>query len=342
MRLKTPGTFLKEPIRKFQTSLLMLLVLVMVGSAGYMLLERMGLIDAVYMTVITISTVGFMEVQPLSPEGRLYTVILIVLGVGTAAWAIRNGVEITLGDTLWHSVQKRKMHKSIDSLSGHYLICGFGRIGRQIARDMRQRDEAFVVIDQNPDQLEAIRELGFSYVDGDATHDDTLIEAGIERARGFVAALNSDADNVLAVLTARGLNPGLLIVARAGDEMAESKLRRAGADRVVSPYSIGGHRLALAILQPAVHDFFSRVFSVEQPDMDIDEIPVGPRSPMLDQAIADSDMRRLWGLTVIGVRRTDGEFDISPDPERRIERGETLIVIGRPDRIAECRLRIDK
>lgn len=337
MRPIRPGTFLEEPVRRFQISLLMLLVLILMGSAGYMVLEQIGLVDAIYMTVITISTVGFMEVTPLSPEGRMFTVALIILGVGVGAWAIRTGVEVSLGDTLWHSVQKRKMIKTINDLSGHYIVCGFGRIGRQIARDMELRNEPFVIIDHNPEKLDLIRERGFLHIAGDATHDETMAAAGIERAAGLVAALNSDADNVLAVLTARGLNPELLIVARAGDEKAESKLRRAGADRVVSPYAIGGHRLALAILQPDVNDFFNRIFNVEERDVDIDGIPVHHTSPIRNQQIVDCDLRSLWGLTIIGIKQKSGEFHISPDPQRRIEEGETLIVIGRPDLIAECK-----
>ncbi len=336
------GTFLEEPLRKFQVSLLLMVALVLGGTIGYMLIEEMEVIDALYMTVITISTVGFQEVKHLSPEGRVFTTALIVLGVGAGAWAIRNGVEIVLGDTLWHSVQQRKIKKMIDNLSGHYIVCGFGRIGRQITRDMETRGEKFVVIDQNPERIEMIHNNGFLHVDGDATHDETLIEAGIERAAGVVAALNSDADNVLAVLTARGLNPKLLIVARAGDDKAESKLRRAGADRVVSPYAIGGHRLALALLQPSVHDFFSHVFNVEHPDVDISEIPVRKGATLVGQTIAACDLRNKWGLTVIGIGQVDGEFHISPDARRVIKESETLIVIGNPTRIAEYKERAGK
>lgn len=321
---------LDEPIRKFQISLLLLVGLVLFGTAGYMWLEDMRPVDAVYMTIITISTVGFGEVRALSPEGRVFTIMLILLGVGVGAWAIRNGVEVVLGDTLWYSVQQRKMKKMIDALNGHYIICGFGRIGRQIASDMKQRDQPFLIIDSNPERVEMIRERGMLCVTGDATQDEVLMEAGIERASGLVAALNSDADNVLAVLTARGLNPKLLIVARAGNEKSESKLTRAGADRVVSPYAIGGNRLALAMLQPVVHDFFSHVFNVEDPDVDVNAIPVTDRSPLAGKTIADSDLRNVWGLTVIGIKQVDGVFSISPDARRRIEQSETLIVIGEP------------
>ena len=329
------GELLEEPLRKFQISLLLLVALAAGGTFGYILLEDMQIVEALYMTVITITTVGFGEVRQLSSEGRIFTILLIILGVGAGAWAIRNGVEIVLGDTLWHSVRKKKMEKIINNLSGHYIVCGYGRIGRQIARDMYSRNEPFVIIDQNPDRIELIREKEFLYVQGDATQDEVLTDAGIEKAHGLVTALNSDADNVLAVLTARGLNPNLQIVARAGDETVENKLRRAGADRVVSPYVIGGHRLALAILQPTVHEFFNRVFNVEQADVDIDEIPVTPSSSLRGKTIAECDLRRTWGLIVIGIRKTDGTFNISPDARHPISQGETLIVIGPPELINE-------
>ena len=308
----------------------MLILLIAGGTLGYMQLEGMSAVESLYMTIITITTVGFGEVRELSREGRIFTIVLIVLGVGAGAWAIRNGVEVVLSNTLWHSVQQRKMKKIIDNLSGHYIICGYGRIGRQIARDMALREQPFVVVDQSSEQIDIIREKKWLYVSGDATQDEILLSAGIAQAQGLVAALNSDADNVLAILTARGLNPNLLIVARAGDERTENKLRRAGADRVVSPYAIGGHRLALAMLQPTVHDFFSRVFNVEQADIDIDEIPVTRSSSLSGKTIAECDLRKTWNLIVIGIKKNDRTFNISPDAQHHIDEGDTLIVIGPP------------
>ena len=327
------GKLLEEPLRKFQISILLLVMIVVVGSLGYMMLEHMPAVEALYMTVITITTVGFGEVRELSELGRIFTIILIVLGIGAGAWAIRNGVEIVLDDTLWHSVQQRKMKKIIDNISGHYIICGFGRIGRQIARNMALRGQSFIVIEQDADRIEMIREKGWLYLNGDARQDEMLVNAGIMQAEGLVAALKSDADNVLAVLTARGLNPNLHIVARAGHERAENKLLRAGADRVVSPYAIGGHRLALAILQPTVHDFFSRIFTVEHAD--IDEIPVNTSSALSGKTIAQCNLRNEWGLIVVGIKKRDGTFSISPDAQHSIIDGETLIVIGPPEQI-EC------
>jgi voltage-gated potassium channel len=329
----TMQVLLDEPLRRFQFSLLILAVLIASGSLGYMVLEQMKFIDALYMTVITVTTVGFGEVKPLSSVGRLYTIVLIVLGVGTAAWAVGSGVEIILGRKLWSSVQLRKLKELLMTLEDHYIVCGYGRIGRQITRDLQVRRIPFVVIDQSTELEEEFLENEILHIIGDATQDESLIKAGILRARGFVSALNSDADNVLAVLTAREMNPDLLIVARAMTESSENKLRRAGANRVVSPYSIGGHRLALALLQPAVHDFLQQIFNLEDLTVDIGQIVIREDSPMAGQTISDSDLRHIWKLTILAIHTADGTFTISPDAQHRLEPGETLIVIGNPTAI---------
>jgi len=223
--------------------------------------------------------------------------------------------------------------KTIESLEGHYIICGFGRIGRQIARDMTWRNEKFLIIDNSQERIDWIRDANYNYVSGDATLDETLYAAGITRAAGLIAALTSDANNVLAVLTARGLNPNLVIVARAGNDSAESKLKRAGADRVVSPYVIGGHRLALSMLQPTVHDFFNRVFNVEHPDVDLGELLISDDCPLVGKSIAECQLRKQWELIIIGIKQLDGEFTVSPEAHRVINAGETIIAMGSPDKL---------
>jgi len=327
---------LAEPTRRFQLSLLIVGVILAVGTGGYIALEGMSLIDALYMTLITITTVGFGEIHPLSPVGRIFTMVLIGLGVGTGAWALSNGVEIVLGQKLWNSVRRRKMEERIKSLKGHYIVCGYGRTGGQIVRDLKARHVDDVVVEERLDKQEEFLEKDILHIIGDATLDEVLLDAGIKSARGLVAALDQDAGNVMVVLTARGYNPDLLIVGRATSETAESKLLRAGADRVVSPYAIGGHRLALALVQPTVHDFFHRIFNVEDVSADIGEIFVDASSPLAGQTILDSDLRKEWNLTILAIRKeNDGEFILSPDPRRVIAPGETLIVIGDPIAIYE-------
>ncbi len=320
---------LSEPIRQLQLSLALLLGLVGVGTVGYIVLEGMTLIEALYMTVITLATVGFKEVRELDNAGMVFTVFLIVVGVGTAAWAISNAAEVMLGQTFWKSVQRRRNTDMVEQLRDHYIICGYGRLGRQILRDLRARGEPFVVVDWDPDLEEELLAEDIPHRVDDATSEQTLQGAGIADARGIVAALDDDAQNVLTVLTARELNPRLLIIARAGTESLESKLLRAGADRVVTPSSIGGHRLALALLRPAVHDFFGRIFSVSaEPDVDVGQITVPDDSPFAGQTIEGCDLRRIRNISILAIRRPDGHFDLNPGAKRRIEPGETLIFIG--------------
>jgi voltage-gated potassium channel len=321
---------LAEPIRQLQLSIALLVALVAVGTGGYMLLgDGMTVVEALYMTVITLATVGFKEVRELDETGMLFTVFLIIVGVATFAWAISNAAEVMLGQTFWKSVQRRRNRDMVEELADHYIICGYGRLGRQILRDLRARGEPYVVVDWNAELEEDLLEADIPHIIDDATHERTLALAGIERARGIVAALDSDAQNVLTVLTARELNPRLLIIARAGAENIESKLLRAGADRVVTPSSIGGHRLALALLRPAVHDFFGRIFTLgTEPDVDVGQITVPDDSPFAGQTIAGCDLRRVRNVSILAIRRPEGTFDLNPGAQRRIEPGETLIFIG--------------
>lgn len=325
---------LSDPVRRFQLSLLSLVALMGLGTVVFMLLERMNAVDALYMTVITIATVGFGEVQPLSPAGRMFTIVLIILGVGTATSAISNAVSIVLGPRLWQSIQQRRMEQHIMTIENHYIVCGYGRMGQQIVRDLQARGEAFLVVDADEGREEALLEDKIPYIIGDATRDETLHEAHVERARGLVTALNSDADNVMTVLTGRELNPKLFIVSRVVNSEAESKLRRAGANRVVSPYLIGGHRMALALLRPAVHDFLNRIYNfTEGMDMDIGQIDVRNGSPMAGLTIAATDLRKAHNVNIIAIRRPDGSLTITPNVNDVLEAGATLIVIGPPEAI---------
>lgn len=334
--LRRVDDWMADPLTRFQVSLGMILLVATVGVVGYVLLEGMSALDALYMTVITLTTVGFGEVTDLSVTGRVFTIVLILTGVITVAWAARNAAEVVLGESLWITVRRQRMEARIRALEEHYILCGYGRIGQQIARDLEARGEMFVVVDQLTEKAEDLREAGYLYLVGDATDEEVLEEAGVRRAKGLVATLNSDADNVLSVLTARGLNQNLLVVARASNEASINKLRRAGADRVVSPYVIGGHRLALALLRPSVDDFLNQLFHFgEDLDVDIGQMTVEEGSPLAGQTIAGSDLRRQWGLTVLGIISPQGELDMTPSGEHSLQAGETLIVIGARNAIYE-------
>ncbi|HYH82668.1 MAG TPA: potassium channel protein [Longimicrobium sp.] len=320
---------LGDPVRQFQFTLVMLGLVLVVGTIGYHLIEKLTWLDAAYMTVITVATVGFGELRPFTPEGRVFTMGLIIVGVGTGAWAATRAVDVVLGQTLWLSVQRKRMRRALEGMRDHYVICGHGRLGTRIERDLRARGESFVVIDWSEQLEEFFLGENIAHVIGDATHDDVLVAAGIARARGLVAALDSDASNVLAVLSAREMNPDLLIVARANSEASESKLRRAGADRVVTPDAIGGHRLALALLRPAVHDLFNEVFSFGvEIAVDVGQITIDPRSPFAGQTVAGCDLRRLRNVSILAIRELSGGFALNPAADRVVTPGETLIVIG--------------
>lgn len=320
---------LSDPLRQLQISLGLLVGLVAVGTAGYMTISGLGFVDALYMTVITLATVGFREVTELTTEGKIFTILLIVGGVTIAAWAISNAAEVMLGQTFWLTVQRRRVRNAIMDQSDHYVVCGYGRLGRQIVRDLEVRGEAYLIVDKDEGLERELLAAERPHLIGDATVEETLRAAGIDRARGFVSALDSDADNVLAVLTARELNGDILIVARASAETLESKLRRAGADRVVTPAAIGGHRLALALLRPTVDDFFSRVFTFgADPEIDVGQIRIPNGSALAGQTIAHCDLRQEHNISILAVRAGSGDFDLTPEPDRTIAAGDTLIVIG--------------
>ncbi len=323
-----------DPVRGFQLSIFMLLIIIASATTIYMLIEHMSLIDALYMTLITISTVGFGEVRPLSPGGRIFTMLLILLGVGVVTTTISNAIGIVLGPRLWQSIHQRSLERILMKIENHYIVCGYGRMGQQIIGDLVARAEPFVLVEADPDREADLLEENFPFVIGDATRDETLIEAGIERARGLVAAVDSDSDNVMIVLTARELNPKLFIVARVTSGENESKLRRAGANRVVSPYQIGGHRIALALLRPAVNDFLDKIFSFHvNIDMDIGQIYLRAGSRLAGQTVASCELRQTHSVSILAIQKPNREIIITPSPAQLLEVGSTLIIIGPPEAI---------
>ncbi|MCZ7571886.1 MAG: potassium channel protein [Ardenticatenaceae bacterium] len=317
-----------DPMRQLRLSLLVVGLLLAGGTLGYMLLEGLSLVDAIYMTIITLTTVGFGEVRPLSPGGRVFTMGLIILGVSTAAWGLRNAAEVALGAQLWYSMAERQMARQLATIKDHYIVCGFGRMGREVVAELQRRGKPFVVVDQAVETGERLLAAGILHVTGDATHDEVLVRAGIERARGIVAVVNSDADNVMAVLTARGLKPKLVIVARASGDATEKKLLRAGADRVVSPYAAGGLRLALALLRPKVNDLLNTVIYSESLHIEMGELTLGPSSELIGKTLRTSGLRQRWNASVIAIFDARGEVIISPDPGHRLAVGDTLILVA--------------
>jgi voltage-gated potassium channel len=279
------------------------------------------------MTVITLTTVGFREVQPLSRAGQVYTMVLILTGVGVLLYIVTSLARVVVEGEIHEALGRRKLLKQVKSLRNHYIICGFGRIGEIIARQLKQAGVPLVVVDNNPESLSRLEELGYYFVAGDATREEVLEEAGIDRAKGLVAVVASDAANVYITLTARSLNPKLFIVARGEEVGSQKKLLRAGADKVESPYEMGGRKLAQTILRPTVTTFIDLAMH-EGVELSMEEVEVSADCPICNMALKDTGIRQQLNLIVVAIKRADGEMLFNPTPETQILTGDTLIVLG--------------
>ncbi|MGO9580258.1 MAG: potassium channel family protein [Desulfobaccales bacterium] len=304
-----------------------LLALLIFGSLGFMWLEGWNFFDALYMTVTTLATVGYGEIHPLDHIGRIYNMVLILTGMGVLFYIVSSLARVVIEGELQAVLGRRKLIKHIRRLKNHYIICGFGRIGEIIARHLTARGLALVVIDKTADHIPRLEELGYYFLTGDATRDEVLLEAGIERAKGLVAVVGSDADNVYIVLTARSLNPKLFIVARGEEPGSEQKLLRAGADKVESPYRMGGQKMAHTILHPTVVTFMELAMK-QGVDWSMEEIAVGQSSALLGVPLADSGLRQNLDLILVAIKRADGEMLFNPSHETPILAGDTLIALG--------------
>ena len=304
-----------------------LLGILLLGSLGFVWIEGWSFFDALYMTVTTLTTVGYGEVHPLSRVGRIYNMLLILAGMGVMLYIVGSLARVVVEGEIRAALGKRKLLTRIKKLKGHYIICGFGRIGEIIARQLKERGIPLVVVDNDPGNLARLEEAGYSFVVGDATREEVLQEAGIDRASGLVAVVHSDASNVYIVLTARSLNPNLYIVARAEERGAEQKLKRAGADKVESPYEIGGRKMAHAILRPTVTTFIELAMTGGV-DLSMEEVTVEPTSPLIGLALKDSGIRRDLDLIVVAIKRADGEMLYNPAPDTQIQGDDTLVVLG--------------
>jgi len=315
-------------VRQFQLSLISLAALLVVGLLGYHLIEGLDWFDSLYMTVITLTTVGFGEVKPLSDAGRAFTVVMVLVGVGVAMWFLRNLVEVVVGEEMRNLWGRWKMERKVGAMDGHFIICGYGRIGREVAAEFARFEVPFVVIERDPDVVRELREAGVPVVQGDATDDSVLESAGVGRAKGLVAAASSDAENVFIILSARSLNPDLFIVARSETEMGQKKLLKAGADRVITPYAIGGRRIAVAALRPTVFEFLDTVMRGDEVRWSLEEVEIKPGSELEGRSLREADVRGRTGAVVLAVKTASGQLLTNPSPDRPLEAGDTLIALG--------------
>jgi len=312
--------------RKLILSAGLIVFIISCGTLGYVVLEGWDVFDSIYMTIITLTTVGFGEVHPLSRIGKLFTVALIIGGVGTVFYVLSTGAKFMLEGELQEIFGRKRLEKKIKELMDHFIVCGYGRMGRIICRELRAKKISFVVIEKMPEKLLEGRDV--LLVEGDATKDEVLKAVGIERAKGLISVLPTDAENLYVVLSARGLNPNLTIVARAGDEGSEQKLMRAGADRVVSPYHIGGLRIAHTVLKPAVVDFIEFATKSGNIDLQMEEINIRENSGLVGLTLDECGIGRDLGIIVVAIKQGSGEMRFNPTYKTAIQAGDTLIALG--------------
>lgn len=313
-------------------------VLIGVGTVGYMLIEGWSAMDALYMAFISLSTIGFQEVQPLSIPGRWFTMAYASVGIGTFAFIATRAVQLLVTN---EAIRQRAMQRRIDRLSDHYIIAGYGRLGQRIARDLTAAGRAVVVIDRRDDRAAQLEEAGYAYVQDEAEEESTLRAAGLERAAGLVLVLPQDASNVFVALTAREIMDGLdlFIVARTNEQTSINKLLRAGADKVISPLEIGADRIAQTILRPRVDRFMEQVLGVDALDFDLEEVTIEAGSLLDGRSLAEVDFRRHFDAVVVGVLRSEtGGWRFNPDAKLALAAGDALIVLATAEQIRKIRV----
>jgi voltage-gated potassium channel len=309
---------------------LMLALIVSMATVGYMIVEKMSFIDALYMTVITLTTVGFEEIKPLSDNGRILTMTILISGLGVVGYLVGSLTQMVVEGQLLHVLGRKKLEKQIKALKGHVIVCGYGRVGRIICEEIRKYKKfPLVVIEKNSELTARIEGHDQLYILGDATEEENLLQAGILSAKALVSALDSEADNVYITLTAKGLNSKLFVLARAGKIGSEKKLLRAGADRVVSPSQIAGFRMAQALLRPTVTEFIDFATLDTEIELKMEEIPVTPESNLVDVTLVDSGIRQKLDLIIVAIKKASGEMLFNPASHAEIQIGDTLIALGK-------------
>ncbi len=321
-----------SPIQRLLWGVCALVIIIAAGAIGYVIIEEWSFIDALYMTIVTITTVGYAEVHPLSAGGRIFSIFLIVGGVSGALYTLSVIAGYIIEGHLGTTLGRRRMERTITKLKGHFILCGYGRVGQEIARIFTEEGVSFVVIDKNQESISSIEKNGGLYVFGDATSDEVLKEAGIEQARGLVVALGSDADSVYITLSARGLRPDLFIEARASSSMAGAKLKKAGANRIIAPYSLGARRMAELALRPAVVDFIDTVIRSRGRDLQMENITVSQNSALAGLTVEET--RHRTKAAILTISRKGGKLLVNPSIEETIEAGDRLITLGTKKQLA--------
>lgn len=323
---------------KLQRALGLLLLVLTIGVMGYMLMSSYSFVDALYMTVITISTVGFRELHPLNDQEKLFTIFLITTSIISFGYTVSAFTEYIVSGQLFQQLKLKKVQKKIEQLRGHTIICGFGRNGKQAMVKLKNYKTQFVIIEKEDEVVNNIDEKGFFNVQGDATTDDILKRAGIEKAANLITALPSDADNLFVVLTARQLNKDCKIISRASNETSYDKLKIAGANNVIMPDKLGGDHMASLVVTPDVIEFVGRLTIEGETTANLEEISVNDLpEKYLRKTILDLDLRKKTGCTVIGFKAPDNSYMINPEASVELQKDSHLIVLGRPEQIKKLR-----
>ncbi len=305
-----------------------------VGTVVFHHIEGWSILDSLYVTAQTVTTVGFGDLTPRTVWGRAFATVFMLVGVGIVLYALTSAVQSIVQSEMVATFGRRRLSRKMSKLRNHFIICGAGRVGSHLIRSLQGSDETFIVIESNPEKVSQLLDFGIAVLVRDATLEESLIEAGVENAKGLAACLPNDADNVYVVLTARALNPDIHIVARAAEEQAEAKLIRAGANRVVAPTIIGGHRMAMALTKPAVGDFLDSI-TANQLDLGFEQLEVEPVSSFVGRRLSDTNIRSQLNIVIVSIRRVNGEIVFNPNAEAVIQAGDMLIAIGSAESLAK-------
>lgn len=317
-----------------------LVTIIMLGTAGYVLIERWTVLEGVYMTVITLSSVGFMEVQPLSEHGRIFTMFLILCGSGILVYGVSVITAFVVEGELTDVLRRTKMEKKIARLRGHFIVCGADHTGRYVIDEMVKTKRDFVVIEKDREKVSQLISSNVLCIEGDATHDAVLMKAGIGHAAGFITSLHSDAENLFVVITAKRLNPGLRVISKAVEEESEQKIRMVGADGVVMPNAIGGLRMVSEMIRPSVVNFLDVMLRSKDKTIRIEEVPIAAGSGLSGRSLSESGLPDLEGVTVVALKGgAEGLYVFNPKPSTMLKDGDIIIAMGDVGQIAQIRER---
>lgn len=317
--------------KRLYFSLAILIGTLALGAFGYATIEKMSWFDALYMTIITISTVGFSEIHPLSPEGRVLTMVIIITSISVGAYSVGILVRMFIEGELRKSFERRRVEQQIKNLKNHFIICGYGRIGRIICKELLDDHVDFVVIEQDDVAAGTLEKHGYLYLQMDATTDEALIKAGVMKAKGLVTAVRSDANNVFITLTAKGIRPDLFVLSRTSDVKNEEKLKRAGATRVVSPYYLGGRRMAQVLRRPTVVDFIDLATMSNKLGLIMEEAKIRPGSGLIGKNLIDSHLRRDFGIIIVAIKQASGNMIFNPMATETLDAGDVIVVLGKQE-----------